>query len=40
MRGEDRMNVNLFSYVDLESRVPSGHPLRASPVGSVYAASA
>ena len=29
MRGEDRMSANLFSYVDLESRVPSGHPLRA-----------
>jgi len=29
MRGEDRKSATLFSYVDLESRVPSGHPLRA-----------
>ena len=28
MRGEDRSSGNLFSYVDLEHRVPSDHPLR------------
>ena len=28
MRGEDRTSGLLFSYVDLESRVPSRHPLR------------
>ena len=28
MRGEDRSSGSLFSYVDLESRVPSEHPLR------------
>ncbi len=28
MRGEDRSSGSLFSYVDLESRVPAGHPLR------------
>ena len=28
MRGEDRLNANLFSYVDLESCIPSRHPLR------------
>ena len=28
MRGEDRCSGSLFSYVDLEARVPSGHPLR------------
>ena len=29
MRGEDRASGNLFSYVDLERRVPADHPLRA-----------
>ena len=29
MRGEDRRTEQLFSYVDLESRVPQNHPLRA-----------
>ena len=29
MRGEDRRTGRLFSYVDLESRVPTDHPLRA-----------
>lgn len=29
MRGRDRSSGNLFSYVDLEERVPPGHPLRA-----------
>lgn len=29
MRGEDRTRATLFSYVDLESRVQSEHPLRA-----------
>jgi len=29
MRGEDRRTAQLFSYVDLESRVRSDHPLRA-----------
>lgn len=28
MRGEDQQSSNLFSYVDLEARVPKGHPLR------------
>ncbi len=28
MRGEDRQSGNLFSYVDLEARVPKRHPLR------------
>jgi len=29
MRGEDRVSGVLFSYVDLEVRVPAKHPLRA-----------
>jgi len=29
MRGEDRRSGSLFSYVDLEARVPRQHPLRA-----------
>jgi transposase len=29
MRGEDRRTGRLFSYVDLETRVPADHPLRA-----------
>ncbi len=29
MRGEDRTTAQLFSYVDLEARVPAEHPLRA-----------
>jgi|TARA_B100000315_G_scaffold88673_1_gene81461 transposase len=28
MRGEERSSGSLFSYVDLEARVPSNHPLR------------
>jgi transposase len=28
MRGSDRTSGSLFSYVDLESRVPASHPLR------------
>ncbi len=28
MRGEDGKSGSLFSYVDLEARVPAGHPLR------------
>lgn len=28
MRGSDERSGSLFSYVDLESRVPQGHPLR------------
>jgi transposase len=28
MRGEDQSSGNLFSYVDLEARVPADHPLR------------
>ncbi len=28
MRGEDRTSGRLFSYVDLEARVPARHPLR------------
>src|SRR3989449_9384959 len=29
MRGDDRNDVNLFSYVSPEARVPKDHPLRA-----------
>ena len=29
MRGRDERGVGLFSYVDLEARVPADHPLRA-----------
>jgi len=29
MRGQDRTSGALFSYVDIEARVPTGHPLRA-----------
>jgi transposase len=29
MRGADERSGSLFSYVDLESRVPADHPLRA-----------
>jgi transposase len=29
MRGEDRKSGALFSYVDVETRIPSKHPLRA-----------
>ena len=29
MRGRDERGDGLFSYVDLESRVPADHPLRA-----------
>ena len=28
MRGQDQTGGNLFSYIDLEDRVPSSHPLR------------
>ena len=28
MRGSDHRSGALFSYVDLERRVPAGHPLR------------
>jgi transposase len=28
MRGSDARSGSLFSYVDLEQRVPAGHPLR------------
>ena len=28
MRGEDRRSGSLFSYVNLEERVPGNHPLR------------
>jgi len=28
MRGSDKTSGSLFSYVDLEARVPAGHPLR------------
>jgi transposase len=33
MRGEDRRSGGLFSYVDLEARVPADHPLR--PIGAI-----
>jgi transposase len=29
MRGEDRTSEALFSYVDIEARIPTKHPLRA-----------
>ena len=29
MRGKDERSGGLFSYVDLEARVPQNHPLRA-----------
>jgi len=29
MRGKDESSDSLFSYVELEARVPRGHPLRA-----------
>ena len=29
MRGSDERSGELFSYVDLERRVPGSHPLRA-----------
>src|SRR6202050_4345911 len=29
MRGEDRTSGALFSYVDVEARIPAQHPLRA-----------
>jgi hypothetical protein len=28
MRGDDQQQNNVFSYVSLEDRVPSDHPLR------------
>lgn len=28
MRGTDEVTGSLFSYVDLEERIPAGHPLR------------
>ncbi len=28
MRGTDQRSENLFSYVDLEERIPAKHPLR------------
>ena len=32
MRGVDERGCGLFSYVDLEVRVPADHPLRTVPV--------
>jgi len=29
MRGEDRTSGSLFSYLDIEGRIPARHPLRA-----------
>ena len=29
MRGDERVQDGMFSYVSLEARVPSDHPLRA-----------
>ena len=29
MRGEERRSVELFSYIRLDERIPSDHPLRA-----------
>lgn len=31
MRGTDEQSGSLFSYVDLEARVPADHPLRPVP---------
>lgn len=28
MRGSDKVSGSLFSYVDLEDRIPARHPLR------------
>jgi transposase-like protein DUF772 len=28
MRGLDAMSGSLFSYVDIEARIPTGHPIR------------
>ena len=28
MRGQDQTSGTLFSYIDLEDRVPANHPLR------------
>jgi len=28
MRGQGKVQVHMFSYVDLEQRVPKDHPLR------------
>ena len=41
MRGSDKTSGSLLSYVDLESRVPSRHPLRVIKAigGSIYALS-
>ena len=30
MRGSDERSGELFSYIDIEERVPQNHPLRAS----------
>jgi hypothetical protein len=30
MRGEDRTSVALFSYIDVEARIPAKHSLRAA----------
>jgi hypothetical protein len=42
MRGSDQRAGELFSYVDLEKRVPAKHPLRLvrSVVDEVFAAGA
>ncbi|TFG96120.1 MAG: hypothetical protein E4H11_03920 [Myxococcales bacterium] len=29
MRGDDRVQGSMFSYVSLETRIPQDHPLRA-----------
>jgi hypothetical protein len=31
MRGEDERSEGLFSYVRLDTRIPTDHPLRAIP---------
>ena len=36
MRGTDERSGSLFSYVDLEARVPQNHPLRALLLQAFY----
>lgn len=40
MRGEDRSNGQLFSYVDIESRIHAWHPLRLIRLPKLLAAPA
>jgi hypothetical protein len=38
MRGTDKRSGELFSYVDLERRVRTDHPLRVIPRGGEHGA--